>query len=80
MGFWNKKPPLNAHAVVSSGARGLNFGLSIHPHPYFVYASNEGSGKPAQVNVASTEITLAGLYYLILFVNTGNRSIQAAYK
>ena len=32
------------------------------------------------VIVTSTELALAGLYYLILFVYTGNRSIQAAYK
>ena len=40
-------PLINAHAVVSSGARGLNFGLSLHLHPYFVYASSKGSGKSA---------------------------------
>ena len=32
-------PLINAHAVVSSKARILNFGLSFHLHPYFVYAS-----------------------------------------
>ena len=31
----------NAIAEVASGARGLNFGLSIHLHPYFVYRSSE---------------------------------------
>ena len=41
-------PQLNAHAEVFSGARGLNFGLSLHLHPYFVYASSEGSGESAQ--------------------------------
>ena len=32
----------NAHAEESSGTRGLNFSLSLHLHPYFVSASNEG--------------------------------------
>ena len=36
---------INAHAVISSAARGLNFCLSRHLHSYFVYASNKGSGK-----------------------------------
>ena len=40
-----QKPPLNAHSDVSSRARGLNFGLSLHLHPYFVYASSEDSGE-----------------------------------
>ena len=34
-------PPLNAHADVSRGARGLNFGLSLHLNIYFVLASSE---------------------------------------
>ena len=29
-------PLVNTHADVSSEARGLNFGLSLHLHPYFV--------------------------------------------
>ena len=33
------------HAYVSSGARGLIFGLSLHLHQYFVYASREGSSE-----------------------------------
>ena len=43
--IWNvQKPP---YADISSGARGLNFGLSLHLHPYFVFVSCEGSGEPA---------------------------------
>ena len=38
-----QKPPLNLHADVSSGTRGLNFGLNLYLHPYSVYASNKGS-------------------------------------
>ena len=34
---------VNAHAVVSDWARGLKVGLSLNLHPYFVYASSEGS-------------------------------------
>ena len=45
-----QKPPLNAHADISSTARYLCFGLSIHLHPYSVYASNVGSGKSAQMH------------------------------
>ena len=36
---YEQKPPLIAHAVVSCGARGLNFGLSLHLHLYFGYTS-----------------------------------------
>ena len=32
---------------MSSKARGLNFGPSLHLHPYFVDASSEGSGESA---------------------------------
>ena len=39
------KPPISTHVDVSSGARGLNFGLSLYQHPYFVYASSESSGE-----------------------------------
>ena len=37
------KPHLKAHVDVSSGASDLNFGPSLHLHPYFVYSSSEGS-------------------------------------
>ena len=36
---------INAHANVCSEARGLNLGLSLHLHPYFVNASSEGSSS-----------------------------------
>ena len=42
--MYAQKPTLNAYADVSSGP---NFGLSLHLHPYFVYASSEGAGKSA---------------------------------
>ena len=38
---FEKNPPLKAHAGIS----GLNIGLSLHLHPYFIYVSNEGSGE-----------------------------------
>ena len=41
---------INAHYVVSSNARGLNFGPRLHLHPYFVYASSEGSGESAHMH------------------------------
>ena len=40
-----QKRLINVLAYVSSGARGLNFGLSLHLHPYFVCASSKCSGK-----------------------------------
>ena len=50
---------------VSSKARGLNFGPSLHLHPYFVYESSEGYGKPAPEpswldNAIITKISWAG--------------------
>ena len=50
MKFWylshmHKYPLANARADVYSEARGLNFSLSLHLHPYFVYASREGSAE-----------------------------------
>ena len=37
---------LNTHTDVSSGARGINVGPSLHLHPNFVYVSFEGTGVP----------------------------------
>ena len=36
---------INLHAGVSSAAGGRIFGMRLHLHPYFVYASMEGFGK-----------------------------------
>ena len=62
---------LNSHADVYSLARGLKFGLSVHLHHYFVYASCEGSGQsvhlyrltePLVLDIAkSTKISCADL-------------------
>ena len=43
------KPDLNAHADLPSGVRGLNFGLSLHKHPFLLYASSEDSGESARM-------------------------------
>ena len=40
-------PLINATADISSWARGLNFGLSLHLHPFFVDSSKEGSDYSA---------------------------------
>ena len=40
-----KKPPINTHADVVGGTRGLNFDQRLHQHPNFVYASSEGLGE-----------------------------------
>ena len=38
-----QKSPLKVHADVSGGVRGLNFDVSLHLHPYFVYVNSQGS-------------------------------------
>ena len=37
------------HAKVSSKARDINFVLSLHLQPYFVYAISVGSGESAHM-------------------------------
>ena len=36
--------PFNGYAYISRDSRGLNFGLSLHLHSYYVYVSSEGNG------------------------------------
>ena len=38
-------PLMDAHAGISSKAGGLHYGLNLHLHPYYVYASREGCGE-----------------------------------
>ena len=40
-----QKPLLDANADVSSDARCLKFGPSLHLQPCFLYLSSEGSGE-----------------------------------
>ena len=43
-------PPLNSQADISRRARAaLNLGLSLHLHPYFVYASSQDPGESAHL-------------------------------
>ena len=42
--------PLNSHAGESSRSRFLNCSLILHLHPYFVYASSEGSVESAHMH------------------------------
>ena len=69
---------LNMHAQLSSGARDLNVGLSLHQHPYFLCASIEGCDVTAQLhrliwaftaNVfsISAKVICAGSYIYDLF-------------
>ena len=53
-----KKSQTDAHVDihVNSGARGLNFDVSLYLHPYLIYASNKGSGEPAH---AQTRLRLS---------------------
>ena len=44
------KPPVKAHADMSSMANGLIFGLSLHLHPYFEHVSSEDSGSTCLSN------------------------------
>ena len=41
-------PLMNTHAAVSSEARCLNSGLSLHLNPYSVYENSKDSGKSTQ--------------------------------
>ena len=45
-----QKPHLKARADISSGAKGLYFGVTLHLHPYFVKASSEGSGVSGRMH------------------------------
>ena len=48
-----------ARADVSSDARGIKFGLIFLLHPYFVYASIEGSGESAHMHMRRLTRTCA---------------------
>ena len=45
-----QKLPINAHADICGGARGVNFGESLHLYPCLVYASSDGSGEPVHLH------------------------------
>ena len=58
---YGKRPLLNDLADVYSRTRGLNFAPDLLMHPYFVYASREGSGESAQhICAGSLEPLLLG--------------------
>ena len=42
---YRQKPPLKAHADISSRAGGLAFGPDLHLQSNFVYVSSKDSGK-----------------------------------
>ena len=46
-------PPFNARADVTSKARGLKFGLSLHLLQCFVYASSEGFGETTHNRIST---------------------------
>ena len=76
--------PLNAHADVFSGAKGLNFGMSLHLYPYFGYASIEGSGEVAHLRrfacafVARKGGKYQHLMTLLIFLDTVNSEMFVA--
>ena len=43
------KASLQSPTYVTSGTRGLNFGPSLHLHPYFMYARSKDSGETAHM-------------------------------
>ena len=66
-------PLINVHADVSSEAGGLNFGLRLHLHPYFVNASSEGSYESAHrlssllVDAINTKISCTDAHMYLHF-------------
>ena len=73
---YTQRPPINAHAEVSSWARCLNFGLTLNLHRYFVYLNSEDSSESAFLqpflldNEISTKTSCAGL---IRYFRDGSR-------
>ena len=64
-----QKPPINVYTEISSEATGLNFGLSLHLHPLFVFTGIECSGETAHMLLAvatSTDIPCTGPYIKII--------------
>ena len=54
-------PLTNAHADVSSKARCIDFGLSLHLNPYFEYLRNKGSDECALLaDAKSTKLLITG--------------------
>ena len=49
---------INARPDVFKEARGLYFSMSLHLHPYFMYASSEGSSESAHICADSPEPSL----------------------
>ena len=47
--------------LISSEDRVLNFGLNLHLHLYFVYASIEGSDKSAHIRKLTDPLLLTDL-------------------
>ena len=72
--IWNalaQKPHLSVYAAASSNAIFLIFGLSLHLHPHFVYANNEGSGESVDLfwlsfSAPQCLLTLVHLYSLVV--------------
>ena len=59
-----EKPSINLHVVLSRESSGLNFGLTIFLHLYFMHTSScADSPEPLLLpNLISTKISLAGPY------------------
>ena len=49
---------INTNAYVFRGARGLIFGLSLHLHSYFMYASSKGAGMLVYICAGTPEPSL----------------------
>ena len=49
--FWYLSHMRETHPDEFSGAKGLNFSLSLHLHPHFVYASREYFDESAHLHL-----------------------------
>ena len=52
------------HEQLPSGVIDRNISMSLHLHPFFVYASIEGSGESVAHNCESIKIACAGQFHL----------------
>ena len=61
---------INAHADISSGARYLHAGLTLHLQLYFMYASSEGAGESAYICKVAYDAT-DGISYWPIHTSVG---------
>ena len=67
------KATFDTHASVSSGARGLIFGLSLPLHPYFLHGRRGGPVETTHISL-SEHLQLSKCYLLLWVAFTAMRS------